>query len=75
MCYRHNLAGPEGGPWARWAQRITVMGLWIWKLCYTSLLMFWNTFMVIIKIISLIGTWRTTQENSTTTILYGSGLG
>ena len=23
----------------------------------------------------LIGTWRTTQENSTTTILYGSGLG
>jgi hypothetical protein len=27
------------------------------------------------KIICLIGTWRTTQENSATTILYGSGLG
>jgi hypothetical protein len=27
------------------------------------------------KIIALIGTWRTTQENSATTILYGSGLG
>ena len=27
------------------------------------------------KIIWLIGTWRTTQENSTTTILYESGLG
>jgi hypothetical protein len=27
MCYRHNLAGPEGGPRARWAQRIIVMGL------------------------------------------------
>jgi hypothetical protein len=26
-CYRHNLAGPEGGPRARWAQRIIVMGL------------------------------------------------
>jgi hypothetical protein len=37
--------------------------------------MFWNTFMVIIKIIALIGTWRTTQENGATTILYGSGLG
>jgi hypothetical protein len=34
---------------------------WItWKSCYTGLLMFWNTFMVIIKIIALIGTWRTT---------------
>jgi hypothetical protein len=31
--------------------------------------------MVIIKIIALIGTWRTTQENSATTILYGFGLG
>jgi hypothetical protein len=30
--------------------------------------------MVIIKIIALIGTWRTTQENSATTILHGSGL-
>jgi hypothetical protein len=38
-------------------------------------LMFWNIVMVIIKIIALIGTWRTTQENSATTILYGSGLG
>jgi hypothetical protein len=27
ICYRHNLAGPEGGPRARWAQRIIVMGL------------------------------------------------
>jgi hypothetical protein len=27
MCYRHNLAGLEGGPRARWAQRIIVMGL------------------------------------------------
>jgi hypothetical protein len=30
--------------------------------------------MVIIKVIALIGTWRTTEENSATTILYGSGL-
>jgi hypothetical protein len=27
MCYRHNLAGLEGGPRARWAQRIIVTGL------------------------------------------------
>jgi hypothetical protein len=27
MCYHHNLSGPEGGPRAKWAQRITVMGL------------------------------------------------
>jgi hypothetical protein len=27
MCYRHNLAGPEGGPRARWAQRIIIIGL------------------------------------------------
>jgi hypothetical protein len=27
MCYYHNLAGPKGGPQARWAQRIIVMGL------------------------------------------------
>jgi hypothetical protein len=26
-CYRHNLARPEGGPRARLAQRIIVMGL------------------------------------------------
>jgi hypothetical protein len=31
--------------------------------------------MVIIKIIALIGTWRTTEENSANTILYGSDLG
>jgi hypothetical protein len=37
--------------------------------------MFWNILLVIIKIIELIGTWRTTQENSATTILHGSGLG
>jgi hypothetical protein len=36
--------------------------------------MFWNILLVIIKIIELIGTWRTTQENSATTILHGSGL-
>jgi hypothetical protein len=40
----------------------------------TGLLMFWNTLLMIIKIIASIGTWRTTQENSATTILYGSGL-
>ena len=27
MCYRHNLAGPEGGPRARWAQEINVINL------------------------------------------------
>jgi hypothetical protein len=27
MCYRHNLAEPEGGPRARWAPRIIVMAL------------------------------------------------
>jgi hypothetical protein len=27
MCYHHNLAGPEGGPRARWAQRIIEVGL------------------------------------------------
>jgi hypothetical protein len=27
MCYRHNLARLEGGPQARWDQRIIVMGL------------------------------------------------
>jgi hypothetical protein len=37
--------------------------------------MFWNILLVIIKIIELVGTWRTTQENSATTILHGSGLG
>jgi hypothetical protein len=38
--------------------------------------MFWNTFIdTDFKIIALIGTWRTTQENSATTILHGSGLG
>jgi hypothetical protein len=29
MCYHHNLAGPEGGPRARWAQRINVINLGI----------------------------------------------
>jgi hypothetical protein len=49
---------------------------WItWKSCYTGLLMFWNTFIVIIKIIALIGIWRTTQKNNATTILYVSDLG
>jgi hypothetical protein len=27
MCYHHNLAGPEGGPLARWAQKINVINL------------------------------------------------
>jgi hypothetical protein len=39
------------------------------------MLVFWNIIMDIIGFIALIGTWRTTQENSTTTILHGSGLG
>jgi hypothetical protein len=26
-CYRHNLAGSEGGPRARWAQKINVINL------------------------------------------------
>jgi hypothetical protein len=30
---------------------------------------------MIIKIIVLIGTWRSTQENGATTILHGFGLG
>jgi hypothetical protein len=31
--------------------------------------------MLITRLHILIGTWRTTQENSATTILYGSSLG
>jgi hypothetical protein len=27
FCYRHNLDGPEVGHGARWAWRITIMGL------------------------------------------------
>jgi hypothetical protein len=27
MCYRHNLAGPEGGLRARWAQKINAINL------------------------------------------------
>jgi hypothetical protein len=38
-----------------------------------------SMFMLLVLIITrsyvLIGTWRTTQENNATTILYGSGLG
>jgi hypothetical protein len=37
--------------------------------------MFMLLVMLIIRLYVLIGTWRTTQENSATTILYGSGLG
>jgi hypothetical protein len=37
--------------------------------------MLWDTLLMIIKNISLIGTWRTTQKNIATTILHGSGLG
>jgi hypothetical protein len=36
--------------------------------------MLWNTLLMIIKIIALIGIWRTTEENSATIILHGSGL-
>jgi hypothetical protein len=39
-----------------------------------DVLPFLDCCLVIIKIIESIGTWRTTQENSTTTVLYGSGL-
>jgi hypothetical protein len=42
----------------------------------TSILsMFMFLVMLITRLYVLIGTWRTTQENSATTILYGSGLG
>jgi hypothetical protein len=38
-----------------------------------------SMFMLFVLLITrsyvLIGTWRTTQENNATTILYGSGLG
>jgi hypothetical protein len=37
--------------------------------------MFMLLVMLITRLYVLIGTWRTTQENSATTILYGSGLG
>jgi hypothetical protein len=37
--------------------------------------MFMLLVMLITRLRVLIGTWRTTQENSATTILYGSGLG
>jgi hypothetical protein len=37
--------------------------------------MFMLLVMLITRLYFLIGTWRTTQENSATTILYGSGPG
>jgi hypothetical protein len=37
--------------------------------------MFMLYVLLITRLYVLIGTWRTTQENSTTTILYDSGLG
>jgi hypothetical protein len=37
--------------------------------------MFMAFVLLIMRSYVLIGTWRTTQENSITTILYGSGLG
>jgi hypothetical protein len=37
--------------------------------------MFMLLVLLITRLYVLIGTWRTTQENSATTILYGSGLG
>jgi hypothetical protein len=36
--------------------------------------MFMRYVLLIMRLYVLIGTWRTTQENSATTILYGSGL-
>jgi hypothetical protein len=27
MCYRHNLAEPEGGPQTRWAQKMNTINL------------------------------------------------
>jgi hypothetical protein len=27
LCHRHNLAGPESGPRARWAQKVNVINL------------------------------------------------
>jgi hypothetical protein len=42
----------------------------------TPILSMFMLFVVLItRLYVLIGTWRTTQENSATTILYGSGLG
>jgi hypothetical protein len=42
----------------------------------TPVLSMFMLFAVLItRLYVLIGTWRTTQENSATTILYGSGLG
>jgi hypothetical protein len=29
MCYRHNLAEPEGGPRTRWAQKMNTINLQI----------------------------------------------
>jgi hypothetical protein len=40
-----------------------------------TLSMFMLLVMLITRLYVLIGTWRTTQENNATTILYGSGLG
>jgi hypothetical protein len=37
--------------------------------------MFMRYVLLITRSYVLIGTWRTTQENSVTTILFGSGLG
>jgi hypothetical protein len=36
--------------------------------------MFMRYMLLIMRLYVLIGIWRTTQENSATTILYGSGL-
>jgi hypothetical protein len=41
----------------------------------TSILSMVMVLVLITRSYALIGTWRTTKENSATTILYGSGLG
>jgi hypothetical protein len=41
----------------------------------TPVLSMFMRYALLYKIICLIRTWRTTQENSATTILYGSDLG
>ena len=50
-----------------------------WLMMIQMLYLFYPMFMMLNvvnqEIYDLIGTWRTTQENSATTILYGSSLG
>jgi hypothetical protein len=48
---------------------------WITRIINDDVLPILGCCLVINKNIESIGTWRTTQENSTTTVLHGSGLG